>query len=102
MSRADPSAMADEPQAVEYRAEHHQLNTVARLAKFDDALAAMAADGWRIHTFDTSSHPDVDLLWHRPAAYGSRLQELQAELARVTAERDELRAALSAQPPGAS
>jgi hypothetical protein len=101
---SDASGMADAQQwtAFEYAIAHHQVTTPERERKFAAEVKSRAEQGWRIHTLDTSSHPDIDILWHRPSSHGgaldkaqARVQELEQELSRVTAERDSLRTALS-------
>jgi hypothetical protein len=51
---------------LQYRLTNHQLSTAERVRKFDAELDRLAAEGWQIHTCDTSTHPDVQILWQRP------------------------------------
>lgn len=78
-------------QAHEYAIAHHQLLGPEREAKFAAEVARRAAQGWRIHTIDTTGHPDVDVVWERPAQHGSALAPAQARIAELEAELSRLR-----------
>src|SRR5690349_14653086 len=70
--RADGQGM---PARYEYRLAYHQPHTPERVEKFNAELDRMAAQGWVIHTCDTSSHPDVQILWHRALPWPEQEQE---------------------------
>jgi hypothetical protein len=53
------------PRRYEYQLTNHQLSTPERVAKFNAELDRLSGEGWSIHTCDTSTHPDVQVLWHR-------------------------------------
>ena len=57
--------MTSQPQTHEYQLANHQLSTPERVAKFNAELNDLPAEGWTIHTCDTSTHPDVQILWQR-------------------------------------
>jgi hypothetical protein len=60
------------PRRCEYQLTNHQLSTPERVAKFNAELDRLAAEGWLVHTCDTSSHPDVQILWHRDVTWEPR------------------------------